>query len=206
MILSHLLSAKVTSILRGISEQQVLPTVSALYEGGIRSVEITFNTPGAARMIEKVKENFGDKMLVGAGTVMDSTTARIAILAGADFLLAPTLNQGMLETCNRYAKVAVPGVLTPTEIQTAYEMGAQIVKVFPASAFGPAYFKQIKGPLDHITIMAVGGVSQENFKEYFRCGADCVGVGGELANVELIGSGNFAAITEIAKKFTVVSS
>lgn len=145
-------------------------------------------------------------MLVGAGTVMDSTTARIAILAGADFLLAPTLNQGMLETCNRYAKVAVPGVLTPTEIQTAYEMGAQIVKVFPASAFGPAYFKQIKGPLDHITIMAVGGVSQENFKEYFRCGADCVGVGGELANVELIGSGNFAAITEIAKKFTVVSS
>lgn len=117
MVLSHLLSAKVTSILRGISEQQVLSTVSALYEGGIRSVEITFNTPGAARMIEKVKENFGDKMLVGAGTVMDSATARIAILSGADFLLAPTLNQGMLETCNRYAKVAVPGVLTPTEIK-----------------------------------------------------------------------------------------
>lgn len=117
-------------------------------------------------------------------------------------MLSPSLNRDMMETCNRYGKLAVPGVLTPTEIQNAYEMGAQLVKIFPASTFGPSYIRQIKGPMDHIRIMAVGGISQDNVQDYLSNGADCVGVGGEIANLASIRKGDFSAILENAKGFT----
>ena len=152
--------------------------------------------------ILRLKEKYAGRMLVGAGTVLDTETCRTAILAGADFILSPTLNTEVIRMCNRYGRAAVPGVMTPTEILTALEAGADIVKVFPAGALGAAYIKDVKGPLKQACIMAVGGVSLENTADLFRAGASCVGVGSNLVSKALIQSGSFDGITERAKAFT----
>lgn len=159
---------KLVAIVRGIEEKDVDKVVEALYQAGIRAVEIAMNTSGALRMIEAVKDKFGEKMLIGAGTVLDPESARNSIQAGADFILSPTLSLPVIEMCNRYSKLAVPGVLTPTEILTAWEAGAQLVKIFPARAFGPKYIRDIKGPLPQVEMMAVGGVSLENARDFLR--------------------------------------
>ena len=153
-------------------------------------------------MIRTLKGKYAGRMLVGAGTVLDTETCRTAILAGADFILSPTLNTEVIRMCNRYGRAAVPGVMTPTEILTALEAGADIVKVFPAGALGAAYIKDVKGPLKQACIMAVGGVSLENTADLFRAGASCVGVGSNLVSKALIQSGSFDGITERAKAFT----
>lgn len=192
---------KLVSIIRGVEEKDVCNVVKALYEGGIRAVEITMNTSGALRMIEIVKDKFGDKMLIGAGTVLDTESARNSIQAGADFILSPTLSLSVIELCNRYSKLAVPGVLTPTEILTAWEAGAQLVKVFPARAFGPKYIKDIKGPLPQVEMMAVGGVSLENAEDFIKNGAFALGIGSCLVNTVWAKEGQFDRITETAKDF-----
>ena len=183
-IVKTLLEARVTAIVRGIPAEALVKTADALLEGGVRCIEVTFDTPGAAEMIRTLKEKYAGRMLVGAGTVLDTETCRTAILAGADFILSPTLNTEVIRMCNRYGRAAVPGVMTPTEILTALEAGADIVKVFPAC------------------IMAVGGVSLENTADLFRAGASCVGVGSNLVSKALIQSGSFDGITERAKAFT----
>ena len=137
----------VVSILRGIAEKDLEGTLAALYEGGVRAVEITLNTPGALRMIERSRELYGDRMAVGAGTVLEAASARAAILAGADFVLAPTLSLPMIEMCLTYGCLAIPGAFSPTEVLTAWQAGAQIVKVFPCGSVGPAYIKDLRGPL-----------------------------------------------------------
>jgi 2-dehydro-3-deoxyphosphogluconate aldolase / (4S)-4-hydroxy-2-oxoglutarate aldolase len=193
-VLQQIEETGLVSILRGIEETKITATVQALVEGGIRVLEITFDTPAAAGMIEKVKKEFGDRITIGAGTVLDTETARTAILSGADFILSPSLNTGVIEICNRYSKLAVPGVLTPTEIVTALEAGAQVVKLFPARAFGPAYIKDIKGPLKQAEIMAVGGITLENAEEFIRNGAMSVGIGSELVSAKLVAAGDFFGI------------
>jgi 2-dehydro-3-deoxyphosphogluconate aldolase/(4S)-4-hydroxy-2-oxoglutarate aldolase len=151
-------------------------------------------------MIEKVKTEFGTKMTVGAGTVLDSETARTAILAGADFILTPTLSTPVIELCNRYGKPAVPGALTPTEILTACEAGAQLVKVFPARVYGPEYLKDLKGPLSQIKLMPVGGVGLENAAEFIRCGAHSLGIGSQMVNYAQVREGRFEEITRTASE------
>lgn len=197
-IYSQIAETGVVSIIRGLEGPIVDNTVQALYEGGIRAVEITFNTPGAAGIIERLKKEYSGKMIIGAGTVLDPETARIAILAGADYILSPSLNLKVIEVCNRYGKLAVPGVLTPTEVVNAIEAGAQIVKLFPARAFGPVYIKDLKGPLNQVEIMAVGGITIENAGEYIKNGAMSVGVGSELVNAKLITAGNYGEISRKA--------
>jgi len=192
---------KLVSIIRGVEEKDVDKVVEALYTGGIRAVEITMNTSGALRMIESVKDKFGDKMLIGAGTVLDSESARNSIQAGADFILSPTLSLSVIEVCNRYSKLAVPGVLTPTEILTAWEAGAQLVKIFPARAFGPKYIKDIKGPLPQVEMMPVGGISLENAADFIKNGAFALGIGSCLVNTAWIKEGQFDRITQTAKDF-----
>jgi len=192
---------KLVSIIRGIEEKDLGKVVEALYAGGIRAVEITMNTSGALRMIESVKDTYGDKMLIGAGTVLDPETARNSILAGADFVLSPTLSIPVIELCNRYSKLAVPGVLTPTEILTAWEAGAQLVKLFPARVFGPKYIKDVKGPLPQIEIMPVGGVSLENAGDFIKNGAFALGIGSNLVNVKWVKEGQFDQITKTAEDF-----
>lgn len=205
-IVNTLLTARITAIVRGIAEEKLRCTADALYEGGVRTIEVTFDTPGAAEMIRLLKKEYADKMLVGAGTVLDTETCRTAILAGADFVLAPTLNTDVIRMCNRYGRAAVPGVLTPTEILTALEAGADIVKVFPAGTLGPAYIKDIKGPLKQATIMVVGGVSLENCADFFRAGAACAGIGSNLVSKALIEADDYAAIAERARAFVRAAS
>lgn len=200
-ILSTLLKEKVTAIVRGIPADKVCPVADALLAGGVRCIEVTFNTPGAADMIRVLKHSYGDKMLVGAGTVLDTETCKTAIDAGADFILSPTLNPAVITMCNRYGKVAVPGVMTPTEILTAMEAGADIVKVFPAGSLGTSYIKDVLGPLNHACIMAVGGVDADNAAAFFKAGAKCVGVGSALVSKALIEAGDYASIIARAQAF-----
>ncbi len=202
MIIEQLKLHKIVAILRGLESGDAIQTVQAMFDGGIRLIEVTFNTKGAPQMIDQIKETFGDRMIIGAGTVLDAPTAKTAISAGADFLLSPILDTGMIETCNRYGKTPIPGVMTPTEIVRAYEAGAKMVKIFPAAALGADYFKQVKAPLDFIEMMAVGGVSRENMHTFFKAGACCVGIGGQLLNMEHVREKRFDAITENALSFT----
>ncbi len=202
MTVQQLIEARVITILRGVPKDRIDATADALYAGGIRAIEVTFNTEGAAEMIEALKTRHAGRFYIGAGTVLDSETARTAILAGADFLLAPTFDPKMIATCNRYGKLAVPGVFTPTEMLAATECGAPIVKVFPAVTVGPTFFRQVRAPLQQIRTMAVGGITAENFLEYLQAGADCVGVANDIAHPDLIASGDFAALEARALRYT----
>lgn len=157
------------------------------------------NTGNALEMIEKTKEIYGDKFLVGAGTVLDEVTARQAILAGADFILAPTLSTKVIEICNLYEKLAVPGVLTPTEVLEAKKAGAQLIKVFPVTTLGPQYIKDILGPIDHVNLLPVGGVSEENAAEYIKAGAVAVGIGSCLVSKKDVENQQFDLISQRAK-------
>lgn len=193
--------AKVIAIVRGIPSNSLGQVADALVAGGVRAIEVTFDTPGAAEMIRVLKKEYADKMLVGAGTVLDTETCRTAILAGADFILSPTLNTQVITMCNRYSRVAVPGVMTPTEILTALEAGAEMVKVFPAGTLGAGYIKDVKGPLKQVSIMAVGGVNLENTADFIAAGADTVGIASALVSAQLIADGDFATITKRAAAF-----
>jgi 2-dehydro-3-deoxyphosphogluconate aldolase/(4S)-4-hydroxy-2-oxoglutarate aldolase len=158
-------------------------------------------TPGALDVVRLATSQFGKEVLFGVGSVLDAETARAAILAGAQFVVCPTLKVATIEMCHRYSIPVVPGAYTPTEILSAWEAGANAVKVFPASAGGPAYLKAIKGPLPQISLTAVGGVTVDNAADFVRAGADFVGVGGELVNQKLLDVSDFAQITERARAF-----
>jgi 2-dehydro-3-deoxyphosphogluconate aldolase/(4S)-4-hydroxy-2-oxoglutarate aldolase len=157
-------------------------------------------TPGALDVVRQATERYGADVLFGAGSVLDPESARAAILAGAQFVVCPTLNLKTIELCHRYSIPVVPGAYTPTEILTAWEAGADMVKVFPASVGGPAYFKAIKGPLPQIKLVPVGGVNLDTTADFIRAGADAVGVGGALVSQKLLDAGDFAALTERARR------
>lgn len=176
----------------------MLQTLEALYKGGIRCIEITMDSPKALEMITLAKETYPDDMLIGAGTVLDEQTARSVILAGAEFVLSPTLSTKVIEVCNTYGKLAIPGVFTATEALTATQAGAQIVKVFPVSSVGPNYIKDLKGPLSQIRLMPVGGVDEKNAKAYLESGAFVVGVGSCLVSRKDVLAGDFETITKKA--------
>ncbi|TGE25121.1 bifunctional 4-hydroxy-2-oxoglutarate aldolase/2-dehydro-3-deoxy-phosphogluconate aldolase [Hymenobacter aquaticus] len=180
-VLSHLLEHKLVSIIRGANPDDLVSIVRALHAGGIRSVEVTINSPKALRGIELVADELGAEMMVGAGTVLDPETARLALNAGARFIISPTLNVKTIRLTKRYGAVSIPGAFTPTEILTAYEHGADIVKVFPAS-LGAAYFKDLKGPLPFIPLMPTGGVKLDNIREFRQAGAAAYGLGSALVD------------------------
>jgi Entner-Doudoroff aldolase len=191
----------ICAIVRGTSADSLNRIAKALLDGGVGAIEVAFNTPGAADMIRELKKNFGDSLLIGAGTVLDPENAREAIDAGATFILAPSLNVDVMRICQRYSVLHVPGVASPTEVVRAWENGAQIVKVFPAGALGANYIKQLKGPLSQVEMMAVGGVNLDNIRDFFKAGACSAGIGGELVNKKLVEEGNFEEITRRAKAY-----
>lgn len=205
-VTTALVDSGVVAILRGITPDQLMPTVGALYEGGIRSIEITLNTPKALHMIEQVSDQYGDRMVVGAGTVLDAPSALSAIRAGARFVLAPTLDLKTIELCNTYSCPCVPGVFTATEALVAWNGGASIVKVFPCSSVGPQYIKDLRGPLPQIKMMAVGGVSLENTADFYRAGACAVGVGSSLFDPKLAEQGAFDEFTRRAQTFVQLAA
>lgn len=201
--MERILKTGLVAIMRANSPDQLLGAATAVLAGGVDAIEVTMTTPGALDVIRQATSQFGREVLFGVGSVLDAETARVAILAGAQFVVCPTFKPETLEMCKRYSIPVVPGAYTPTEILTAWEAGANAVKVFPASVSGPAYIKAIKGPLPQISLSAVGGVTVENTADFFRAGVDFVGVGGELVNQKLLDAGDFTEITERARNFRV---
>lgn len=201
-IVSSILDIGIIPIIRVNSEEAAIKSIEAVYEGGIRSAEITMTTPGAIRALEKLADAFGDKMILGAGTVLDPETARATILAGARFLVTPALKVATIEMARRYSTVICPGALTPTEILTAWEAGADFVKVFPCSNMGGAkYIKAVKAPLPHVEMIPTGGVNLETIADFLKAGASAVAVGSELIDNETIKAGKYEVFTERAKLF-----
>jgi 2-dehydro-3-deoxyphosphogluconate aldolase/(4S)-4-hydroxy-2-oxoglutarate aldolase len=199
--MERIFNSGVVAIMRANSPNQLLGAARAVLEGGVEAIEVTMTTPGALDVVREATCQFGKEVLFGVGSVLDAETARAAILAGAQFVVCPTFKPATIEICRRYSIPVVPGAYTPTEILTAWEAGADAVKVFPASAGGPAYIKAVKAPLPQISLSAVGGVTIENTADFIRAGVDFVGVGGELVSQKLLDASDFAQITERARGF-----
>lgn len=172
---------------------------SALADGGVEAVEFTYTNPAAGDAVRATKNALGDRMLVGAGTVLDPETARAAILLGADFIVTPTVQVETIRLCNRYSVPTVIGAFTPTEILTAWEAGASVVKVFPASVGGPRYLKDVRGPLPHVKLMPTGGVSLENAGDFIKAGAVGIAAGGNLVDTATVEKHDWTTLTERAR-------
>ncbi|GAE33741.1 bifunctional 4-hydroxy-2-oxoglutarate aldolase/2-dehydro-3-deoxy-phosphogluconate aldolase [Halalkalibacter akibai] len=173
----------IVAIIRGAKPENILSIAKALREGGVKTLEITVETPQVLKLIEQVSQELDD-VIVGAGTVLDPETARAAIMAGAKFIFSPTVNVETIRLTKRYGVISIAGALTPTEILTAYENGSDIIKVFPANVFGPGYLKDVHGPLPHIPLMPTGGISLANIKEYIQAGGVAAGLGSALVDTK----------------------
>lgn len=201
-ILAALVEGAIVPVVRAASAEAALQAVEAIANGGIRAAEITMTVPGAVRVLEKLAGRFGGTMLLGAGTVLDPETARACLLAGAEFIVSPSLKPATIEMAKRYSKPVFPGALTPTEVLAAWEAGADAVKIFPCGNVGGArYIRALKGPFPQIEMIPTGGVNLETIGEFLKAGACAVGVGGELLDATLIQQGRFDAIAERARQF-----
>ena len=191
----------VIAIMRASSSEQLIAAADAIRAGGVRVIEVTMTTPGALGVIEQAVKRYGDQVLFGAGTVLDAETARAAILAGAGFIVAPTLSLPAIALCNRYSIPVMPGCFTPTEMLTAWEAGADMVKLFPADIGGPDLVKAILAPLPQLQIVPVGGVDLGTAADFVRKGAAALGVGSALVNQKLLDAGDMAELTRRAEAF-----
>ncbi|WP_320047397.1 bifunctional 2-keto-4-hydroxyglutarate aldolase/2-keto-3-deoxy-6-phosphogluconate aldolase [uncultured Ilyobacter sp.] len=195
-ILKKIKDVGVVAVIRGENLEEAINTSKACIEGGIPAVEVTYTVPGATEVIKELKKTIpSEKLLVGAGSVLDPETARIAILAGAEYVVSPGFSEATARLCNRYQVPYMPGCMTITEIITAMEAGCDIIKMFPGSAFGPSFVKAVKAPLPQVNIMPTGGVSLENVDQWIKNGVIAVGVGGQLTN------GSFQDIVSKSKEF-----
>jgi len=201
-VLARLRELGVVPIIRVSTAEHASRAVEAVVAGGIAAVEITMGVPNALRVMEQVADRYGDSVLLGAGTVLDSETCRAALLAGAEFIVTPSLDVKVIETARRYSKACIPGTLTPTEIVAAWQAGADMVKVFPcAPVGGPNYIRSLRGPLPQIDYVPTGGVDLETTPEYIRAGAVAVAVGGELVSNKALREGKTEVITANARNF-----
>lgn len=203
-VLNALREIGLVPVLRAESEAQALALADAIAAGGVTVLEVTMTVPGAIRVMRRLAEERPD-ILIGAGTVLDPETARMCILEGAQFVVSPALNVRTIEMCHRYGVAVLPGALTPTEIVTAWEAGADVVKIFPASALGGAkYLKSVKAPLPQVEMIPTGGVSQSTAAEFLEAGAFALGVGADLVNLKAISEGHPEIITESARKYLTI--
>ncbi|MDP2982034.1 MAG: bifunctional 4-hydroxy-2-oxoglutarate aldolase/2-dehydro-3-deoxy-phosphogluconate aldolase [Candidatus Latescibacter sp.] len=199
-MLDRIVESGIVAAIRADSSERLIEVAAALEAGGAKFIEVTMNTPNALKIVEALSEKMRGRVGVGVGTVLDPETARAAILAGAEYIVTPTLNLKVIEMAKRYSKLIFPGAFTPTEILTAWEAGADMVKVFPASVLGPGYLKDIHGPLPHIRLMPVGGVSVENCGEFIRAGASAVTAASCIAPKKDIAEGNWEKISGLARQ------
>jgi len=201
-VLSFIKETGIVPVVRAASAESALKAVEAIYNGGIRAAEITMTVPGAIRALEKAADAFGDRLVLGAGTVLDPETARACMLAGAEFFVSPNLKLATIEMVKRYSKVVIPGALTPTEVLTAWEAGADIVKIFPCGNVGGAkYIKALKAPYPHIELIPTGGVNLETAGDFLKAGACAVAVGAELVDAKSIREGRLEVIEERARQY-----
>jgi 2-dehydro-3-deoxyphosphogluconate aldolase/(4S)-4-hydroxy-2-oxoglutarate aldolase len=201
-IIKHIEDLGLVPVVRASSADEAMQAIDAIKAGGVDVLEITMTVPGAVKVIEKVADKYGSDVLVGAGTVLDPETARACLLAGAQFIVSPALNLDTISICQRYSAPVMPGVLTPTEVITAWSAGADLVKVFPCGSVGGAsYVKNLKGPFPQIKIIPTGGVSLTTAADFIKAGASALGVGTDLVDVKAIREGNPQVVTDRAKQF-----
>jgi 2-dehydro-3-deoxyphosphogluconate aldolase/(4S)-4-hydroxy-2-oxoglutarate aldolase len=201
-ILQKIRGLAIVPIVRTPDSKSALAAAEAVYEGGIDCIEITMTVGNALKAIEIIADRHGDKILLGAGTVLDPETARACMLAGAQFFVTPSLNLKTIELAKRYSRPIFPGGLTPTEVLTAWEAGADGVKVFPCNALGGAkYIKALKAPFPHIDLIPTGGVNLETIADFMAAGATAVGVGSELIDAKSVAKGDYQTITDRARQF-----
>lgn len=207
-VLNKILEGKIVAIVRGIPSDEVVGLAKALVEGGISCIEVTFDQSSeekaqdTLKAISNISKALGDRVCVGAGTVMTVKQVEAAATAGAEYMISPNTNAAVIKRTKELDKVSIPGAMTPSEVAEAYEMGADIVKMFPAGVLGCAYIKAVKAPLKHIPVTAVGGVNPGNCADFIRAGAVGVGVGGNLVSPQLVKEGRFDEITAIARSYT----
>lgn len=199
--LQLMIDTGVVAVIRASASAELMSVIEALKKGGIRAIEVTMTTPGALDVIRETTERFGDEVLVGVGSVLDAETARMAMLAGAEFVVGPVLSLDVIKICRRYDKIVIPGAFTPTEILAAWEAGADVVKVFPATRLGPSFFKDVLGPLPQVRLTPTGGVTVETAPEFIKAGAVFVGAGGALVDRKAVAQGRFDVVTETAERF-----
>ena len=197
--LAQLLDRKVIAVIRMTDTDRLMDVIAAIQRGGIEWIEITMVVPDAIDVLKEVSQR-GGSAVIGAGTILDPETARMAILAGAEFIVSPILNLEVIKLAHRYDRLAIPGAFTPTEILTAWEAGADVVKIVPATALGPAFVKDVQGPLPQIKLCPTGGVTVENAGEFIAAGAACVGVGTDLLDKAAIAEGRYELLTRRAEQ------
>lgn len=206
-ILEKLLDEKLIAIIRDVLSEDILKVTECLYKGGFRFVEVTFSSidkeinKETLKNIELLKKNYGNEIHIGAGTVLNISDVKNAFNAGAEYIISPNVNVGVIEYTKKLGLISLPGAYTPSEAQLAYEKGADIIKIFPANKLGKEYFKAIKAPLSHLKLAAVGGISLNNVNEFLLSGADVVGIGNNLIDTDLIKEKKWDQITQTAKKY-----
>ncbi|MBA2943915.1 bifunctional 4-hydroxy-2-oxoglutarate aldolase/2-dehydro-3-deoxy-phosphogluconate aldolase [Paenibacillus sp. CGMCC 1.16610] len=196
---------RIIAIVRGVKEAHIFSVAEALLKGGVTVMEVTLNTPGALTMISELQAKLGEQMYIGAGTVLDVEDAQKAVQAGAAFLVTPNLDEDVIRYASREGVPIFPGAMTPTEVVKAWKAGATAIKIFPSASLGLSYIKELMGPLDHIPMMAVGGVTEENIKQFLDLGCYGLGIGGSLINLKEIEAGRFEWVTDKAARLIAAS-
>src|SRR5205809_2261380 len=202
--LRQVLDCGIVAVVRSSDSQQLVEVARALADGGVTAVEIAMTVPDALDVVRAVRKALGERVLLGAGTILDAETGRVALLAGAEYLVAPTLNLDVVRLCARYDKLVMPGCFTPTEILTAWEAGADVVKVFPADVLGPAFFKAMRGPLPQVRLMPTGGVDLDTAADFLKAGACCLGIGGQLVEPRAVAERDFDRIRNLARQYVAI--
>jgi len=194
-------------IVRGVKSEQLIPLAEAMYEGGVRLLEVTYSANGkvpdeeTAKNIGALVEHFGDRMQIGAGTVLTEKQVALTAAAGGKYVISPNANPAVIAATRKAGLVSIPAAYTPTEIEAAYECGADFVKLFPVTSLGPSYVKAVRGPLNHIPLLAVGGVDLSNLADYAKAGVSGFGIGGNIVDKKMLETGDYAAITDLAKRY-----
>lgn len=201
-ILTQMSDAGVVAVIRAKSADQLSGITEALLAGGVPSIEVTMSTPKAIAGIEKLADQFGDKAIIGVGTVIDAATARDAIAAGAQFVVSPVTDPEIIATTIRYGKIMIPGAFTPSEILRAWTLGGDVIKVFPSTVLGPGYFKDLLAPLPQLRLTPTGGVDARNAGDWIKAGAVCVGAGSALVSKDALTNNDWASITANARAFS----
>lgn len=200
-IIERMLNPGVVAVIRADSSEQLEHVARALRDGGVTAMEITMTTPNALEVIKSVSRALGDSILMGVGTVLDETTARLALLAGAEFVVTPVMRPDVIALCNRYSKPIVAGAYTPTEALAAHEAGADFIKIFPADSLGPGYVRAVRAPLPQLQIIPTGGVDEHTAGDFIRAGCPAVAAGSSLVRKDILARGDWPALSDLAGRF-----
>jgi 2-dehydro-3-deoxyphosphogluconate aldolase/(4S)-4-hydroxy-2-oxoglutarate aldolase len=202
--LRRVLDGGIVAVIRAASGERLADVAEALLAGGVEVMEVTFTVPDAVEVLERVAKRLGERIVLGAGTVLDPETARVALLAGARFIVSPTVNLDVIRLCRRYSRLAFPGAFTPTEVVAAWEAGADVVKIFPSDVGGPKYLKALRGPLPQVRMMPTGGVDLSTAADFLKAGACALGVGGSLVSPATLKGNDLSELESRARQFVAI--